>query len=602
MRKVSISKISIIIIMFIVIMQPVQASQVSNFFSFMFSDLIDTLKNAISGAPTNVAPAEQVRIGDNTWKDVTCLLSKDNKFLGHSNQKYRGSAKITIIAGFDSSQRFKVKGYKEMVQFTINEPNKGKDASVSYEKIDQKNLKDALAIEGLNDYYDRFVNLGTHFYKIIITAPDEGYHASYVVSMKDPATIAFAKGETDDEANPVSRVFINVPATRSESDKQVTCKSDGIIFKLYDIDKDPLTEFTVNYKKDTKSVNIDIKDTNTYTFSDTTIPASIRFKVTIDGERAAGFIKNPEEGNIYSLILATESQRISKYKEHLTEYGKIIWGNDFNVEEKFEIRISDEYKEFQTNPITDTVMNRYGIIYFGTDSIPMGIVETPYHEGAHALWEKMSIDGAGGDRVDIWKPLPTNKENEGLVYENFALDEAQAHLQGYYGKKYYDFISKEESGFSIEKAKEALKDNSYGNEIEGVVTTLFIEGYDGKEYTEVLKDMVMVKKSYHAKHGQYPQHIGQFLSEKLALSKGEELKKWKNLADELNIHVNTEPGNIVVYDRENSPYSGEAMTGDIIPERGIQEVELLNEEDFNSYQYDDEYAPVEVQIIRPVKE
>jgi hypothetical protein len=85
-------------------------------------------------------------------------------------------------------------------------------------------------------------------------------------------------------------------------------------------------------------------------------------------------------------------------KNDLQRYGEILWGKVFRFEDTFNIEMNTEgVTQFETNPF----MWKQGLIRFDRDTLLAGDVETPYHEGFHALWECTSIDDAMGTRDDI---------------------------------------------------------------------------------------------------------------------------------------------------------------------------------------------------------
>ncbi|MBU1704773.1 MAG: hypothetical protein KJ922_05390 [Nanoarchaeota archaeon] len=510
------------------------------FFKEMFKAATDKLFKGIGMkfGSGDSGPSEYVRIGDGKWHDVSCILSKGNEYVGYTNLKWgnRGDASMTIIAAFDSPQKASTKKYKEPKSIVTEEPNMGNQVSAVITMVPADQLMTLLQQEGLEDKHDLIKDAGKNYYKIAITAPDNGYYASYQIKLTSAPKIAFAKVVLDEYSD--SRARLHYPASLSKTDKQVTCVQKVEIIPV-DLDKKPLDGATISFSSD-KKVNEEFKGKYEITGK---IPDTVMLSKDINGEKVRNSLKGLKAGNSYKIILASEAERVRKYKDHLTEWGKQIYGPSFELDDYYTIKMTDENKYHNK------------IIYFDTNLLATEDVESPYHEGMHALWEKTSITNAAGTREDIWKMLPQNEGNLGIIHDNFALDEAQAHLAGYFGVKYYKGITKDESGYTIAKAKDAME-HTWGkpNQVEGVVTTFLVQGYGDEEYVDVLKDMMDVKESYKKKHGAYPMNIGQFLHEKLA--QGKDKAKWEALASELGIKASLDKGeSVMTYEEESFDYS-----------------------------------------------
>lgn len=498
----------------------------------------DSTAALLSSEPS---PSQVTFFGDMAWKDVSCLVSKENKFLGYLNNKFGYDAgKMTLILSFDQEQDFSVKKYVEYSGLNDKDKNLGENVTLKTQKITAERVKEFFKEEEINFSVSNFLDTGSYYYLLYLTIPDHGYHASFVVSMSSSAKSGFVKAKHDDPDKLSFRAALNVPATRSNHDIGIVCTKNTEIH-VVDINRSPLDGASVIYKSKTET-KTETLEKDVYVFRGDTLPDKFSVKKNINGTDVTKLLLNPEQGKKYTVILATEEQMTERYKEDLTKWGKIIWGENFKLTDYFDIsKSTDGTNEFQSNPIVDTIKNRYGIIYFSAESLYGGEVDTPYHEGTHALWEKMSISDAGGKRDSIWKPLPKTNDNTGVIPDNFAFDEAQAHLGGYYAEKY--FKDNPSTEYNINNAVNAVKTSGEsGNKIEGVVATLLVKGYEGKEYTDVLKDMVEVKESYFTKYHKYPQHIGQFISEKLQLSSENERIKWVKLSEELKIESKVDDG------------------------------------------------------------
>jgi len=508
------------------------------------SRLADEFKKELTKELASVVPqpdpSDYIPFGDGEWHEA-CLITRGREFLICSNQKLGGSAKIIIWSSYSREQDFSISGYEEHPHFTKDEPNKGEDAKLLVTQANVNQVDWKMASDGVGEKeIELFMKSGDYLYRISIDAFDNGWHASYVIKQSTPANYALIKSTLDDQSS--WRATLHYPASRSTSDVRVDCKPVTRIVSV-NIDKNPITHATFIYVTDGNKVNQTL-ETSTLELDAENLPSTVSISKTIDGETARNSIKDLKSGKTYHVILATDQQRIDKYKDDLSRFGKIIWGDKFNLSEYFKIDMNTEgITQFETNVVTDSIRRIYGTIRFDKNGLLQEDVETAYHEAAHALWEYSSISNAGGTRDSIWKPLPNTPENKDVVAENFALDEAQAHMAGFYAVKYYKGVELADSEYTIEKAKKAVNDAQVpGNEIEGVVTTFLLELYKHRSFEDALRDMKEVKDSYYVTNGRHPQNVREFIAEKLKLSDEQVRTEIVDLAKELEVDPSIAPG------------------------------------------------------------
>ncbi len=158
-------------------------------------------------------PYNLISFNNGRWNYLSPVFSAGNRIYFYTDNKFGGSAEVTIWASYSSPQEFSLSGYSEPGTKDGETDNYGNKAELNVEQIDFDQYyelisclqEDGIIHHSFKEVLDHAA-LESHFiYRIHITAFDHGYSASYVLSMTTPAIGAAGKALIDFVGNDLSR-------------------------------------------------------------------------------------------------------------------------------------------------------------------------------------------------------------------------------------------------------------------------------------------------------------------------------------------------------------------------------------------------------------
>ncbi len=158
-------------------------------------------------------PRNLISFNNGKWNDLSLVFSAGNKIYFYTDNKFGGTAEVTIWASYSSPQEFSLAGYSEPKMKDGETDNYGNKAVLNVEQINfaqSIELISRLQEDGiLHKPFKEVLGeaaVESHFiYRIHIKAFDHGYYASYVLSMTSPAIGAAGKATIDYVSNDISR-------------------------------------------------------------------------------------------------------------------------------------------------------------------------------------------------------------------------------------------------------------------------------------------------------------------------------------------------------------------------------------------------------------
>ncbi len=161
-------------------------------------------------------PHNSISFNNGRWNDLVPVFSAGNNIYFYTDNKFGGTAEVTIWASYSSPQEFSLTGYLEPGMKVSETDNYGEKAVLNVEQInfDQYNgLISCLQEDGIIHHSFKEVlshaSVENHFiYRIHIMAFDHGYHAKYLLSMTTPAIGAAGKALIDFVGDDLSRARV----------------------------------------------------------------------------------------------------------------------------------------------------------------------------------------------------------------------------------------------------------------------------------------------------------------------------------------------------------------------------------------------------------
>jgi parallel beta-helix repeat protein len=151
--------------------------------------------------PTSTPPPSALTncISFNTgeWTDLRSVFSNSTEILGYTNNKYGGTAYRYLWLSFAMPSAISLRPCPTELNPQAGEPNWGDRAELEIEKIASSELESRLSADSVPDDLGAKL-IGPYIYRLTVTAPDHGYHSSYIFSFDAPPSYAIGKGKVDD--------------------------------------------------------------------------------------------------------------------------------------------------------------------------------------------------------------------------------------------------------------------------------------------------------------------------------------------------------------------------------------------------------------------
>ncbi|MBN1322428.1 MAG: right-handed parallel beta-helix repeat-containing protein [Methanotrichaceae archaeon] len=132
------------------------------------------------------------------WTDLSSVFAGANEVFGYTNNMYGGTAYMYLWLSFESPLRhMSLRPCPDDLNPQTTEPNWGDRAQFETEEITSRELATRLAADEVPGNLGSGL-IGPYIYRLIVTAPDHGYHSSYIFSFDASPNYAIGKGEVDD--------------------------------------------------------------------------------------------------------------------------------------------------------------------------------------------------------------------------------------------------------------------------------------------------------------------------------------------------------------------------------------------------------------------
>ena len=158
-------------------------------------------------------PGKTISFNNRRWNDLTPAFSAYSPTHFFTDNKYRGTAEVTLWAAYSHPQDFLLRAYPGTTLHDGGKDNQGKRATLKTELVgDPKRAKASplpgrLARDGVPRDLARTLT-GPYVYRIRIDAPDRGYYASYVLLASTPAQRVIGKAKLDDLGKEAGRARV----------------------------------------------------------------------------------------------------------------------------------------------------------------------------------------------------------------------------------------------------------------------------------------------------------------------------------------------------------------------------------------------------------
>jgi hypothetical protein len=147
-------------------------------------------------------PGKETNFNNGQWNDLTSIFNSGSSVYFYTDNKYGGTAEISIIAAFDHPPAVKIQAHSHSGGAPAAE-NQGKEARLHVDgpatDRDLAQLKKGLEKETISAQTVETLLEGKQVYVLTISAPDHGYHAAYTLEMDMPARAAIGKAQLDDK-------------------------------------------------------------------------------------------------------------------------------------------------------------------------------------------------------------------------------------------------------------------------------------------------------------------------------------------------------------------------------------------------------------------
>ena len=158
----------------------------------------------LTSTPTSTPPtsalANCIYFNTGAWTNLSSVFTNGTEIYGGTNNKYNGTAYMYLWLSFDSAQaNMSLRPCPDDIdpQAKTGDPNWGDRAELAIEEIPSNELRNRLTADFVP--YELRAGLKSHYiYRIIVTAPDHGYHSSYICSFDTSPNYAIGWGNVDD--------------------------------------------------------------------------------------------------------------------------------------------------------------------------------------------------------------------------------------------------------------------------------------------------------------------------------------------------------------------------------------------------------------------
>ena len=164
-------------------------------------------KPAPTAAPAAAEVTNCIRFNTGKWTDLSPVFTRGNEIFGFTDNKYSGTGYMYLWLSFDSPSRISLRPSPDEID-PLDPPNWGDRAELQVEEVSSSELPRRLSADNVPSELGAGLR-GPYIYRLTVTAPDQGYHSSYIFSFDSPANYALGKGKVDvPEAEGRSRVRV----------------------------------------------------------------------------------------------------------------------------------------------------------------------------------------------------------------------------------------------------------------------------------------------------------------------------------------------------------------------------------------------------------
>ena len=154
-----------------------------------------------TAGPTPTTPttptANCIYFNTGAWTNLSSVFINGTEIYGGTNNTYNGTAYMYLWLSFDSaSPEISLRPCPDDIDPQTGEPNWGDRAGLAIEEISSTELRSRLTADFV-PYELRAGLKGPYIYRSIVTAPDHGYHSSYIFSFDTPPNYAIGWGNVD---------------------------------------------------------------------------------------------------------------------------------------------------------------------------------------------------------------------------------------------------------------------------------------------------------------------------------------------------------------------------------------------------------------------
>jgi outer membrane protein assembly factor BamB len=152
------------------------------------------------GTPTPATVTNCIYFNTGAWTNLSSVFTNGTEIYGGTNNKYSGTAYMYLWLSFDSPQaNISLRPCPDDIdpQAQDGDPNWGDRAELEVEVIPSNELRSRLTADFV-PYELRAGLKGHYIYRTVVTAPDHGYHSSYIFSFGTSPNYAIGWGNVDD--------------------------------------------------------------------------------------------------------------------------------------------------------------------------------------------------------------------------------------------------------------------------------------------------------------------------------------------------------------------------------------------------------------------